>query len=78
MMRGMMQQFSNFGGGFMNNLPGFKQLNSLRQMKDMDMGALLGDLMGGAAGGAAGGPMGGMPGFGNVTCLPDTPPPAAK
>lgn len=75
MMRQMMQQFSSFGGGFLDKIPGFKQLNSLRQMKDMDIGSLLGDLMGGAGGGAAGG---GLPGFGNVNLPPGYTPPGGK
>ena len=60
MMRQMMQQFSSFGGGFLDKIPGFSQLNSLRQMKDMDLGSMLGDLMGGGGGGGA--PGGGLPG----------------
>jgi signal recognition particle subunit SRP54 len=63
MMRGMMQQFSNMGGGFLGNLPGFKQLNTMRQMKDMDIGALFGDLLGG---GGEGGPFPGLPGMGGA------------
>lgn len=59
MMRQMMAQFSNMGGGFLNKLPGFKQLNAMRSMKDMDINGLLGDLMGG-------GGMPGMPGAGGV------------
>ena len=65
MMRGMMQQFSDMGGGgggLLSKIPGMGKLNQLKNMKDMDMNSLLGDLMGGAAGGA-GGP-GGFPGMG--------------
>ncbi len=75
MMRQMMQQFSSFGGGFLDKIPGFKQLNSLRQMKDMDIGSLLGDLMGGG-GGAPGG--GGLPGFGNLNLPPGYTPPGGQ
>ncbi len=75
LMRQMMSQFSNFGGGFLDKIPGFKQLNQMRQMKDMDLSALLGDLMGGGGPGAAGGQMGGLPGFGNVNLPPGYTPP---
>jgi len=73
MMRSMMQQFSNMGGGFLNKLPGFKQLNAMRQMKDMDIGSLLGDLMGG--GGADMGGGGGLPGMGGANLPPGYTPP---
>jgi signal recognition particle subunit SRP54 len=74
MMKGMMQQFSNMGGGFLNKIPGFKQLNMMRQAKDMDIGSLLGDLMGGGGGGDDAG--GGIPGMGGGMNLPPgyTPP----
>jgi signal recognition particle subunit SRP54 len=74
MMKGMMQQFSNMGGGFLNKIPGFKQLNMMRQAKDMDIGSLLGDLMGGQGGDADQG--GGIPGMGGGMNLPPgyTPP----
>ncbi len=65
MMRGMMQQFSDMGGGgggLLNKIPGMGKLNQLKNMKDMDMNSLLGDLMGGGAGGAGG--AGGFPGMG--------------
>ncbi len=74
MMRGMMQQFSNMGGGgLLDKIPGMGKLNQLRNMKNMDMGSLMGDLMGG--GGGAGG-MGGLPGMGGGPNLPPgyTPP----
>jgi signal recognition particle subunit SRP54 len=76
MMRGMMQQFSNMGGGFLNKIPGFKQLNSLRQMKDMDLGSMMGDLLGGGGGDAEAGQGGGLPGMGGGVNLPPgyTPP----
>ena len=83
MMRGMMQQFSNMGGGFLGKLPGFKQLNQLRQLKDMDIGALFGDLMG-AQGGGQGthqGPGGGLmnlPGFGGLNLPPGYTPPGQR
>ncbi len=73
MMRGMMQQFSDMGGGgLMSKIPGLKQLGQLKQMKDMDMNSLLGDLMGGGGGGG----MGGLPGMGGGPQLPPgyTPP----
>ncbi len=61
MMRGMMQQFSNMGGGFLGKLPGFKQLNMMRQLKDMDIGSLFGDMMGSqGAPFSSGGPCGGI------------------
>lgn len=75
MMRAMMQQFSNFGGGFLNKIPGFRQLNSMRQMKNMDIGALLGDLMGGAGGQSMGG---GLPGFGGLNLPPGYSAPGGK
>lgn len=73
MMQGMMSQFSNMGGGFLNKIPGVKQLNQLRQMKDMDMGALMGDLMGG--GGDQDGGGGGLPGMGGMNLPPGYTPP---
>ena len=76
MMRGMMQQFSNFGGGFLGKIPGFKQLNTMRQAKDMDIGALLGDLMGGADPNALMG--GGIPGLGGMQLPPGYAPPGGK
>lgn len=76
MMRAMMQQFSNFGGGFLNKIPGFRGLNSMRQMKNMDIGSLLGDLMGGAQGGQGMG--GGLPGFGGLNLPPGYTPPGGK
>ena len=85
MMRGMMQQFSNMGGGFLGKLPGFKQLNTLRQMKEMDIGALFGDMMGaggpGGMPGAGGGPGGGLanlPGFGGLNLPPGYTPPGQR
>ena len=75
MMRGMMSQFSNMGGGLLNKIPGFKQLNQLRSMKDMDMSSLLGDLMGSGPGGAAGGGLGGLPGMGGPNLPPGYTPP---
>lgn len=88
MMRGMMQQFSNMGGGFLGKLPGFKQLNQMRMLKDMDIGALFGDLMGAGGPGApgAGGPgannpfggMAGMPGFPGFSLPPGYTPPGQR
>ncbi len=75
MMRGMMQQFSNMGGGgLLGKIPGFKQLNQLRSMKDMDMSSILGDLMGGGAGG----PGGGIPGLGGPNLPPGYTPPGGQ
>ncbi len=74
MMRGMMQQFSNMGGGFLNKIPGIKQLNTLRQMKDMDIGSLMGDLLGGGGGGDAS-QGGGLPGMGGMNLPPGYTPP---
>lgn len=76
MMKGMMQQFSNMGGGFLDKIPGFKQLNSMRQLKDMDIGSLLGDLMGGGGDAAAGG--GGLPGMGGAQLPPGYTPPGGR
>lgn len=76
MMRGMMQQFSNMGGGFLNKIPGMKQLNALRQMKDMDMGSLMGDLLGGGGGQGGGDAQGGgLPGMGGMNLPPGYTPP---
>ncbi|MFW5965910.1 MAG: signal recognition particle protein [Persicimonas sp.] len=77
MMQSMMQQFSNMGGGLLDKIPGIKQLNQLRQMKDMDMGSLMGDLFGGGGGdGASQG--GGLPGMGGVDLPPGYTPPSHK
>jgi hypothetical protein len=74
MMSGLMQQFSNFGGGgVLNKIPGFKQLGAMNQMKNMDIGSLLGDLMGGGEGGMPNIP--GMPGMGGVKLPPGYTPP---
>ncbi len=85
MMRGMMQQFSSAGGGgILGKIPGFKQLNQLRQLKDMDIGSLFQDMMGGGGGGMAdmfgggGGGMGGLPGFGGPQLPPGYSPPGGK
>ncbi len=75
MMRGMMQQFSNMGGGFLNKIPGFKQLNAMRQMKDMDIGSLMGDLLGGG-GGQGQSQGGGLPGMGGMNLPPGYTPPS--
>ena len=82
MMRGMMQQFSSMGGGFLGKLPGFKQLNMMRQLKDMDIGALFGDMMGAqgnpnAAKGPGGGLMG-LPGFDGLNLPPGYAPPGMR
>lgn len=76
MMQAMMQQFSNFGGGFLDKIPGFKGLNSMRQMKDMDIGSLLGELMGGGGGGPSMG--GGLPGMGGLNLPAGYSPPGGK
>lgn len=56
MMRGMLSSIGGNQGGFLNRLPGFKQLGALRQMKNANMGSLLGDMAGALGGpGAAGG-----------------------
>ncbi|RAL20581.1 signal recognition particle protein [Lujinxingia litoralis] len=80
MMRGMMQQFSNMGGGgLLGKIPGLKQLNQLRGMKDMDMSSLLGDLMGGAGGGGGpGGGLSGLPGFDGPNLPPGYSPPGGR
>ncbi len=74
MMAGMMKQFSNMGGGFLNKIPGFDKLNMMRQMKDMDVGSLFGELMGGGDG-APGGMGGGLPGMGGAQLPPGYTPP---
>jgi signal recognition particle subunit SRP54 len=76
MMRAMMQQFSSFGGGFLNKIPGFGKLNAMRQMKDMDIGALFQELMGSGGGGPAMG--GGLPGLGGLNLPPGYTPPGGK
>ncbi|MBH24244.1 MAG: signal recognition particle protein [Myxococcales bacterium] len=71
LMRGMLQQIGQgMGGGLLSNLPGLKQLNQLRAMKNMDMGGLF-ELLGGGGmpgmpggGGGGGGGMPGLPGMG--------------
>lgn len=81
MMRGMMQQFSNMGGGFLGKLPGFKQLNTMRQLKDMDIGALFGDMMGAQGAPGMGGPGGGLmglPGFDGLNLPPGYTPPGQR
>jgi signal recognition particle subunit SRP54 len=82
MMRGMMQQFSNMGGGFLDKIPGFGQLNKMRQLKDMDIGSLFQDMMGmgpseGGSKGASGG-IAGMPGMGGLNLPPGYSPPGTK
>ncbi len=76
MMRNMMDQFSDMGGGLLSKLPGMDKLNSLRQMKDMDLGEVFGDMMGG--GGDSNGPP--IPGMGGGPDLPPgyTPPGASN
>ncbi|MFB6352435.1 MAG: hypothetical protein ABEK29_11770, partial [Bradymonadaceae bacterium] len=69
MMRNMMDQFSDMGGGLLSKIPGMDKLNALSQMKDMDLGEVFGDLMGGGGGdgmpgGGDGGPLPGMGGGG--------------
>ncbi len=81
MMRGMMQQFGSAGGGFLSKLPGFKQLNTMRQLKDMDIGALFGEMMGQGGSGEASGPGGGlmgMPGMGGLNLPPGYTPPGTR
>lgn len=75
MMQAMMSQFSNLGGGFLNKIPGFGKLNAMRQMKDMDIGALFGDLMGNGSGPAMGG---GLPGMGGLNLPPGYTPPGGR
>ncbi|TXD41811.1 signal recognition particle protein [Lujinxingia vulgaris] len=80
MMRGMMQQFNSMGGGgLLGKIPGLKQLNQLRGMKDMDMSSILGDLMGGAGGGGGpGGGLSGLPGFDGPNLPPGYSPPGGR
>ncbi len=70
MMKNMLTQFGQGGGGMMANLPGFKQLNMMRQMKNMNMNDLFG-AMGGGAGAPGGMPT--MPGMGGGAA-PQLPP----
>lgn len=72
MMRSMMQQFSDMGGGFLGKIPGFKQLNQLRKMKDMDIGSLFSDLMGNDSMPHS---PGGLPGMGAMNLPPGYIPP---
>jgi len=67
MMRDMMEQFSDMGGGLLSNIPGMDKLNALSQMKDMNFDEVFGDMMGGDPGGGGGGP---MPGMGDVDLPP--------
>jgi signal recognition particle subunit SRP54 len=76
MMSGMMSQFSNMGGGFLDKIPGFKQLNTMRQMKDMDIGSLMGDLLGGGGEGDGQQQGGGLPGMGGMNLPPGYTPPS--
>jgi hypothetical protein len=62
-MRSMLGAMGSGGGGFLNNIPGFKQLSQLRSMKNLDMNQMLG-AMGGGAGGEAN-PFAGFPGMGD-------------
>ena len=77
MMKGMLGSLGGgMGGGFLNNLPGFKQLNAMRQMKNMNMGALLNDMGGGLSSGPGGGMPGGFPGMpGGFPGMPGMPQP---
>lgn len=68
MMRNMMGALGAGGGGFLGNLPGFKQLGALRRAKNMDMNSLMGAFQGADAGqanpfAAMQEMMGGMPGM---------------
>ncbi|MFP4599476.1 MAG: signal recognition particle protein [Persicimonas sp.] len=76
MMQGMMQQFGNMGGGFLNKIPGFKQLNTMRKMKDMDMGSLMGEMFGGGGDGDEQPQGGGLPGMGGMELPPGYTPPS--
>ena len=75
-MRAMMQQFANFGGGFLNKIPGFGQLNAMRQMKNMDIGSLFQELMGSGGGGPSLG--GGLPGMGGLNLPAGYTPPGGR
>jgi len=59
MMRNMMGQLgANQGGGLLSRIPGFKQLDQMRQLKGLDMQQLMGGM------GGVGAPGAGPPGFG--------------
>ena len=80
MMRNMMGALGAGGGGFLGNLPGFKQLGALRRMKNMDVNSLMGAFQGPQAGQAN--PfasmqemMAGMPGQGQPQLPPGFSPP---
>ena len=60
MMRGMMGAMGSQQGGLLSRLPGFKQMNALRGMKNMDIGGLMNAMGAGGAPGAPGGPFGGF------------------
>ena len=65
-MRKIMQAIgSPGGGGLLSRLPGFKQMAQMQQLKNMDLGSMLGD-MGGGGGMPGMGGMGGFPGMGGM------------
>jgi len=75
-MKKMMEQFSMGNTGFLNNIPGIKQLMQLKDMKNMLSGGGLGDMFGGGGGMPD---MGGMENmFGNMMGQPQAQPKKAK
>lgn len=67
-MRKIMGAIGSPGGGnLLYKLPGFKQFAQMQQLKNMNLGEMLGGMGGGGMGGMAGLPgMGGMGGFGGM------------
>jgi signal recognition particle subunit SRP54 len=59
MMKGLLGSMGAPSGGMLGKLPGFKQLNAMRNMKNTDMGGLMNALGAGGPGGG-GGPFGGL------------------
>ena len=83
MMRNMMGALGAGGGGFLGNLPGFKQLGALRRMKNMDPNSLMGAFDGPQDGqanpfAAMQEMMGGMPGAGQPQLPPGFSPPGGQ
>ena len=62
MMKQVMGALSGNTGGFLSQIPGFKQLSALKNLKNLDMGSLLGGMGGKGPGGFP--VMGGFPGMG--------------
>jgi signal recognition particle subunit SRP54 len=63
-MKRIMGSLTQNTGGFLSQLPGFKQLNQLRKVKNLDMGGLFNNLPPNMR------PPGGMPGMGGFPGMP--------